>query len=344
MPRNMVARFAGTCKKCGRSIRPGDAIVFRGKGNSEHAACAVPDSRRTDVPSSSPDVPATVPQSDFTTTGNVIGSDRWLVEWPELREAISEAFAGDFGRWKNAPSVARRIVQSDRVNFTGYSLAQARDWLENGYADDELSGLEDFAPPIREKRRFVYGEEGDEIDLSAAWSGEDNFMTHWTKRDVIPGIALEFRFGFVSSTPAAVVNGYQHWIARATEAIQSAGIDPEISIVFIGKSTWDHVYREDVVRVKKQNETVDLHSWSSMLSPAVYRTFGFLAKTLHAEARNARISDGIGKGHDGQSWKVFYDAESGTIRTEIPWSPLRFDEDEMTEQLRKAIDQLKRGN
>lgn len=338
--RNMVARFGGVCRKCGLRINPGDAIRFYGKGNSEHSACTVsPGSSSPSIPPN----PATVSQSPFKATGNVIGSDRWIVEWSELREAISEAFAGDLGRFKNAPSVAQGIVTEEREHFTGYSLTEARDWLENGYSDESLEGLEDFAPPIREKRRFVYGEEGDEIDLSAAWSGEDNFMTHWTKRDVIPGIALEFRFGFVGSTPPSVVNSYQHWIARATEAIQSAGIDPEISVVFIGKSTWDQVYREDVVRVKRQNETVDLHSWSSMLSPAVYRTFGFLAKCLHAEARGKRISDTIGNGHEGNSWRVFYDAESGTIRTEIPWSPFSFSEEEMTRQLREAIEQLKRG-
>jgi hypothetical protein len=347
MPRHMIARFPGVCRECSGRINRGDAIVFRGKGNSVHLLCSEPgnSSDPTDAasPASPPAIPATVPSSEFQPTGNVLDGTRWLVDWPQLREAIVEAMAGDFGRFPNAPSVAREIASVQKTTFTGYSRTQALDWLENGYTDEALAGLEDFAPPIREKRRFVYGEEGDEIDLSAAWAGEDNFMTHWTKRDVIPGIALEFRFGFQAATPAHVVNGYQHWIARATEAIQSAGIDPEISIVFGSKSTWDQVYREEVVRVKKQNETVDLHSWSSMLSPAVYRTFGFLAKCLHAENRGKTISKSIGKPHSRSEWKVYYDEEAGKIITENPWEAPSFDEDRMTAQLREAIEQLKRG-
>jgi hypothetical protein len=337
----MTARFAGTCRTCGGKIHPGDAIRFRGKGNSVHASCEPgtdPSDGKAEIPQ-----PGNVSPSDFAPVGNVLSEKRWSVDWPELRDELQLAFSGDFGKFKNAPAVAQNIAAVANETFTGYSRTQAIDWLENGYSDEELRGLEDFAPPIREKRRFVYGEEGDEIDLSAAWAGEDNFMTHWTKRDVIPGIALEFPFCFAANVPANVVNEYQHWIAQATEAIQSAGIDPEISIVFMGNSTWDDVYREEIVRVKKQNETVDVLSWSAMLSPAVYRTFGFLTKCLSAEARNRTISSSIGRGHRGTEWKVRYDAETGTIRTDIPWTPRMFDADSMTTQLRIAIEELKKS-
>jgi len=265
-----------------------------------------------------------------------------VIEWPILREIIGKAFQGDFSAFTKSPGTAKSVM-SDFGSFKGYSESEAKDWLANGYTDEALQGLQDFTPPIREKRKFVYGEEGDEIDLSAAWAGEDNFMTHWTKRETIPGISLEFFIACAGITSAKIVNEYERWIAQAVQAIQSAGIDPEISIVFGGKSDWDSVHREERVIVKRAGEAADILSWSAMLSPACYRTYGFLAKILHGEARGKRVSTSIGKGTEYRDWRCYFDPERGVIRSIIPWVPSEFPELKMTDQLRLAIEELRKG-
>ena len=71
--------------------------------------------------------------------------------------------------------------------------------------------------------------------------------------------------------------------------------------------------------VKRESETADLNSWSAMLSPACYRTYGFLAKVLHGSARGKHVSGAIGRGHDRREWRVFYDPENGMIRADAPY-------------------------
>lgn len=331
MPRPMVARFGGKCRACGGRINPGDAILFRGKGNSVHASCEPK--------------PVTTPALTNPALKRKIEGDRFVIDWPELKEVTLRAMAGNFSDFPRSRETAEYYCRPGGVSdrWLGYSLAQAKDWCVNGYHDAALEGLENFAPPIREKRRFVYSDEGDEIDLSAAWAGEDNFMTEWTKRETIPGIALEFEICLVCSTPAAVVNEYERWIARACEAIESAGIDPEINIAFPGEAEWGHGEQSmRLVRVKREGETVDLQSWSAMLSPATFRTFGFVTYMLDGEAHDKAISTGICRSHGGTQWRCYYDADECAIRTECPYMPHEFPEEEMTKQLREAIEALKR--
>ena len=86
--------------------------------------------------------------------------ERFTIDWADLKEAILEALSGNFARFSsgNNQRTAAGVVE-ENVSFKGYRLIQAKDWLENGYEDAALH-IDDFAPPIREKRRFVYADEG----------------------------------------------------------------------------------------------------------------------------------------------------------------------------------------
>lgn len=339
MPRPMVARYKGRCRKCGKPILPGDSIIFGGKGNSIHLLCddsPKPDEGKSPSGQGIPQPKRTEPK----------GSARTVIDFPDLKRLALEIYEGNLKSLPINGHYADELINRQSESFQGYSRAQAQDWLKNGYRSDALGGLEDFAPPIREKRRFVYGEEGDEIDLSAAWAGEDNFMTHWTKREVIPGISLVFEMAFVCSTDAKVIIDYERWLARATEAISSAGIDPEISIAFPGKlcGTWNQPNHTSLVRVKRANEAVDIHAWSAMLSPAAYRSFGFLSKIMHGEELGGKVGAGLSTNHGGNEWACYYEPEHAEIVVRCPFSPRGvFPEQEMTSQLKAAIEILKRG-
>jgi hypothetical protein len=281
------------------------------------------------------------------------GRGHFHIEWSELRDIVCDAIGREgkrhkYPNFRNSQNRAtyEGLYAKERPDFYGYSLTQARLWAEEGYETDALKGLSDFAPPLREKRRFVYGEEGDEIDLSAAWAGEDNFMTHWSKRQVIPGVSLDFNMTFYAGVNASVVNDFIHWIAQSVFAIESAGIDPEINVTFPTGWRWAKGYRggDTRIRVKKEMETVDAAFWSAMLSPAAFRTFGFAAIVLAADSIGAYADSGVDTPDTSEtSWKVKYDPDSATIRVNAPWRANDFPAESMTAQLRQAIEELK-GN
>jgi hypothetical protein len=332
----MTARYAGRCRTCGKSINPGDAIIYAGKRNSRHAACVGGSNAGTsEIPTSS--------------SSEKSGVGHFTIDWADLKDSvvasIEKKSTPKFHVSKNGKTWAH-VTQEESESFRGYSLTQAKDWAVNGYESDSLAGISDFAPPIREKRRFVHTDDGDEIDLSAAWAGDDDFMTQWTKRDAIPGIAIEFFVNLYAGVSAAVVNKYIHWIAQAIFAIEAAGIDPEISMGIHSEWNWSRAHKSGYtkVRVKREGETVDSTYWSAMVSPAAFRTFGFAAIILAADSVGCHSDMGIDSPNRTDSWDVKFDPETQTIMVMSPWDSGNFPEAEMTEKLRAAIEVLKKGN
>lgn len=336
MPRLMTARYRGVCRICRKAINPGDSIVYVSPKNSRHQACV--------------NASSSTPTLKTETTAKSRG--RFVIDWPVLRDAIAatmEKKGNPKFRVQRNATTWEGICDVGETDFLGYSRSQALEWLRHGYTSEGLEGIRDFAPPIREKRRFVYSEEGDEIDLSAAWSGEDNFMTQWTKREVIPGISIEFSMNFGGSVPARVVNDYTHWIAQAVFAIEAAGVDPEISLCDWSKWRWSGgKYPKGGVtqiRVKKEGETVDLISWSAMLSPAAYRTFDFAAIVLTGDSIGAHVDGGIDGTIPEEVWGVKFDPESNILHVSTPNRVVgEFPESLMTQYLRDAIETLKVGS
>jgi hypothetical protein len=277
--------------------------------------------------------------------------NRSVIDWADLKAAVIKVAKGDalsVAKLEGNRNMLRRHISNIAGSWAGFSASQALDWITNGYQTDALADIEDFVPPIREKRRFIYADEGDEIDLSAAWSGEDNFFTQWTKREVIPGVKLEIRVGTSADVSASVISEYLRWTARAIFAIEAAGIDPEIS--YFHEELWRHKGRQrsqTVVRVKREGETADLQSYSAMLSPASYRCYMFAAVILAADKLGLRCDSGIGETAPGdRPWNVWVDTDSGAIVTQMPrqgFDTRAFPEAHMTMKLREAIAALKSG-
>jgi hypothetical protein len=334
----MISRYNGTCKTCSGSFSRGEEIYYAGKGSVYHASCYRGKTKPDDKPSTLPG------GKPFTLDRET----RFLIDFPELQEFCLSAFKNDYkvsqrGNRATVDYYTNQLgIRGCRESFTGYSQAQAVDWLENGYESDALNDILE-STPIREKRKFIYAEEGDEIDLSAAWSGEDNFMGQWTTRETIPGVSLEFRYCFVSTTNAKVINEYLAWLAQTVAALEVSGIDPEISVSVAGRLYWSHNEQGRVmIRVKREGETVDFRSWSAMLSPAGYRTCGFMATVLMGDSMGKTVDTGIsGSSNDADSWGVEVEPEQGHIRVNVPWHPHHFPAEEMTRKFHDAIMQLK---
>jgi hypothetical protein len=228
------------------------------------------------------------------------------------------------------------------MDFQGYTRNQVNSWIMDGYSTDAIQGLADFIPPIREKRKLRFTDEGDEFHYDLAVSGDDNFMSEWSHRETIPGIRIDVVYSMAGSTSPEVVNAFNRWVCRVIYSIEAGGIDAEIN--YVNDSNWSqspYGPKYTVIRVKKENEQTDFTSLSPMLSPACYRSFLFAAIVMHGESKGYRVSSGIARPQARHEWKVEFDEEKRRISLVTPRNPRSFNEESMTAQLREALKLLK---
>jgi hypothetical protein len=267
-------------------------------------------------------------------------SNRWVVDWADLKEVGLTALNSpdNLSKYVNRAGNRNVILKYAAVsdpNWTGYTKGQFERWLAHGYETSAIHGLSEFIPPIRDKRKFVFAEEGDEFHFDIAASGGDNFMSHFTTREQIPGLSLDIGIGFRAGVSAEILNAYLIWICRVAFSIESAGIDLEITL----RNNSENVFRQTygarystVIRVKKENEVSDFLSWSAMLSPAGFRGLVFFAKALHADSRGYDVSTGMGSSI-GSPWKVEFNPEDRRMVFDCPHKPYSFPEADMQSQL-----------
>lgn len=269
---------------------------------------------------------------------------RWTIDWSDLKQValrVTDGNFSDFTRSINREH-ARDVVASSGDGWRGFSSGQLKRWLTEGYQTEAIHGLADFIPPIREKRKFIFGEEGDEFHFDIAAGGDDNYMSHFTKRDAIAGIRLEFTIGMHGHVRAETVNAYQAWLCRVAYSIEAGGVDAEITVNCPTLRLFNQDMRTvfpNVIRVKKENEVSDFLSWSAMLSPASFRGMMFLVFMLHGEARGYDVANGLGK-ENPRGWGVEFEPVSSTLAIYCDPDATGFPEEKMTtmlrEQLRKA--------
>jgi hypothetical protein len=337
--RLITSRYAGKCRSCGKAHSAGEMVGWeKGKRgvlcrdcfNSQRGEIsAKPETKSTKAPA----LPEPAEASDVL---------RWSIDWGELKEILSGYVKEGVSPYTH-PN-AQRTMENHLINpkisgFEGFSPGQVKEWLTSGFQSNGLE-IGNFNPPLREKARLRFSEEGDEFHYDRAASGYDEYMSDWTKREAIPGIAFEANIMFVCTTDAKLVNAYNVWLCQAIYAIESMGIDSQVTLRFPSRGSvqGDSRMAETVIRVKRENEITDFAAWSPMLSPAAFRGFGFAAMALHAQARGKDVSHGYGRGHSGNAWKVEWDAERRILFADCPYQPRGdFPAEEMTRQLREAL-------
>ena len=276
----------------------------------------------------------------------------FTIDWADfkakLRAVIVEKKPADFLKI-NRDSFQKHARKSG--DWSGVTLGQMERWLTEGYKTDSIHGLSEFVPPIREKRKLRFAEEGDEFHFDIAASGGENYMSEWTKRESIPGVAIEAGIMFAGSVSARVVGAYNSWLCKIAYSLESAGIDCQITLDF---PSWnlgnDRTHRRagsgklyhNVVRVKRENEASDFLSWSAMLSPAALRNFGFCLGDLHCESRNEETSWSFGRGvPERSSWRCDYDSDRRVIVIQNRYmDSSEFPNSEMTAQFRRCLKEM----
>jgi len=341
MLRRMNSKYNGRCKVCRTPYRIGDPIYWSPQTKALCIDCGAGKKVR---PSDGASQVAPKASAEFQGRASTDekGWSRFVIDWPDLKDKAKRLIKGD----SNFIGLPGNRQQSEGFvrggSWHGFTGGQLDRWLTSGFEAEAIKGLAEFTPPIREKRRLQFLEEGDELHLDLAWSGADNYFSEWTKREIIPGLAVEATITFSAAVQAEIVNAYLTWLCRALYSLESSGVDCQVTLSVIGDGLWSGGKAHTVIRVKKENETSDFLSWSAMLSPAGLRGLGFVAFALHGESENKTVSSHLGHGRipETQSWNIGYDAERRIVKVNAQYDATSFPEEKMTNDLRGILKQL----
>jgi hypothetical protein len=270
----------------------------------------------------------------------------YTIDWPDFKVWLGRSMEGEI------PSVSRsanRTVIRDALTggqWYGYTEREAKDWLRNGYRTSALDGIADSVAPIRERRKFLFQEEGDEYYHDRMLDGDDLFFSEMTPQERIPGVALEISLVFSSFTNANIITEYLGWVCQTIYSLEVSGVDSEITLDFptvgLNRNQMDTVYH-NIVRVKAENEVTSFSSFSPMISPAAFRGFGFSLMGLHADRDKFNCNPTLGRGMQHiKEWSVSYDSDRRVILFQNHYhGATNFPRELMTSQFQTALDQMR---
>lgn len=273
----------------------------------------------------------------------------FTIDWADFKQKLLSGLSGQSDLKVNRQKFLSRFAGG---SWEGFTRGQLERWLREGFQTEAIHGLTEFVPPIREKRKYVFNEDGDEFHYDLAASGDDKYMSSFTKRESIPGVAIEAGIMFSSSTSAETVNAYSVWLCKIAWSLESAGIDTQITLDFpswnMNEGNWRNAGEgtlfHNIVRVKKENEATDFLSWSAMLSPASLRSIGFALGDLHMDSLGLKTNSGWGRGMpDRVQWKCRYDSDRRVIVIEnryIGGYGSLFPEEDMSRQFRECLKEM----
>jgi hypothetical protein len=338
------ARYAGKCSQCHKR-HPVGTMVYWERG-SKGVLC-----RDCGRPTPKPATPAETPALPTPKPIHHKGEEDFVIDWTDLKQFVQSVLKADSAPAKfhtyNRDILTRNLLKPS--DWNGYTRGQLDRWLEEGFSTDAIKGLTEFTPAIREKRKLVFQEEGDEFHLDLAYSGVDSHFSTWTKRETIPGIALEAVVTFSSATDAEIVNAYNVWLCRTIYSLESAGVDCEVTLnarcTNLIQGLPSNRMTNTRIRVKRENEVTDFVAISPVLSPAAFRTFLFAAMTLNSESHGVDSVSGLGRPETESRWGVYYDAEKRRIVTTAhAHGSKHFPAEEMTRQFREALKDAMKGS
>lgn len=331
------ARYASKCRICKSPVRVGERVWYtKGIRGVMHENCRNAEKTPVAKPNANAPVPSNNPVIE-----NVASRD-FMVDWHELKSLCQSTLNGNLPRMRVSGHAARfseYLGKSGGDNWTGYAREDVSRWIERGYQLDGLN-FENPPIPIREKRRWIHAEDAEELVVDRALSGEDLAFGEFTKREVIPGLAIEAEIRFRSDVSHNVLSAYYQFLCRAIYALEKSGVDLQVTLNVSVTGLYrksPNVHRT-IIRVKRENEATDFHSWSAMLSPASLRAFGFNAMLLHADSENLEAGYGLGgsvPGHD--TWRVTWNPTRQMVEIGVDTAASRFPADDMEIQLRNAL-------
>jgi hypothetical protein len=215
-----------------------------------------------------------------------------------------------------------------------------------------VGGLTNLIPPIREKIRTIWHDDGDEFHVDRAISGDDNFISMQTRRETIPGLKVEAGIMFASMVSEQTVSAYTVWLCKVMYSLEMSGIDAVLTLDFPSWNGVNDKHRgaagaagsmlyHSLIRVKRENEISDFKGWSAMVSPAALRNFGFGAICLHANEIGGTPSSSMGRGvPERRDWLVRWDKSRKVLVVENCYMGRDFNEEKMTRELKACMKEV----
>lgn len=243
----------------------------------------------------------------------------YTYDWARIRDdyrayTLSEKKASDatlrglIGQWAGGY----------RGSFVGASDVEMREWLAHGF---EVPPLEKGAVPVSEAPTpdWTFNDVDGEYDHDLFISGEPEYYLDSQPDDTPAGVRLALGYGFLANVKPEVVAKYGAWVGSAVNALQTRGLDLEVSVEYEGLGRYGggrgerRRHRIIVSRFGEVNIGTD---WSALFSPGSYRHLAFMTYCLAAEDGDERHADsGLGSSVS-RHFGVDYEPATRTIRTQ----------------------------
>lgn len=262
-----------------------------------------------------------------------------VLEWDDVRDTFLHI--ADGGSYPQGAIVETIAEVKREPDFYGSTLEEMRGWLREGYFSPELS---DAATQVKEidQSEIVYDEEGENVDVAAALSGDDSPFYEPEDRPVRPGIRVVVQLAFLGVTRKEIIAEYGAWVAAILANFEGEGIDVELDVelpsaMMLVKG--DAESRNNmIVRVKRAGEIRDYSDYSALFSPGGFRLLGFTARAMACQEWGVKCAQGYGCSDKGQ-WGVEWTPEDRTLKITRPPSPMDFPQEMMTEKVEKLLAQ-----
>ena len=264
-----------------------------------------------------------------------------VLEWDDVREFFIEAVAnGDNTRFSARQRDAVATIRAANPSFHGSTIAEMVEWLEHGFTSDEIQGAESYVKDIHLPEQ-IWDEEGENVDVCAALSGDDEPFVEWEDLPSKPGIKVVAELAFLGVVQPNVIAEYGAWLAGMVANLEGEGVDVELDVAHPSGGSLiasdDRSKNQMIVRVKRAGEVRDFADYSALFSPSGFRLLGFSARVMACEAWGVTCSSGFGRSLDRRNWEVRWDATERTLYVLRPASPSHFPAEQMSAQLAEVM-------
>jgi len=263
-----------------------------------------------------------------------------VIDWDEIRETYFKIRGGE-RHPQSASAFLHNLPTTQREAdlFYGATGEQMDEWLHNGFTSDEIQGADLYVKDIHLPEQ-IWDEEGENVDVCAALSGDDEPFVEWEDLPSKPGIRVVAELAFLGGTQPSVIAEYGAWLAGALANLEGEGVDVELDVAH--PSAQNLVENDSgssnqmIVRIKRAGEVRDFADYSALFSPGGFRILGFTARFIACQKWGVTCSSGFGRSTN-RSWDIDWDPTDRTLYITRPAQPSNFPAEMMTAKLAEVM-------
>lgn len=230
------------------------------------------------------------------------------------------------------------------AGFHGATAFEMAEWIKKGYKAPQFAHIDAYKQRV-ERKKTIWGEEGDELDLSKMFSGDPTPFSQREKREGKPGLKIVLNMAMACNVKPATIAEYGAWVAGLADSLGQAGYDLEVDVRFAcralmkGERGGQRVgnLTEIFLRLKKFGEQTDFAAWSPIFSPGGFRHLGFMSYQMTANHFGKGASGNLGypDATGTAEWGMDWDAKDRVLTINCPPNQMAFPADKMTAEAKK---------